>query len=160
MGGGVSFSCKNQNSSYAMDQYGSFSGEGIFLVASCLRNHDKPCPDGSPDVYANSDLVCMRVRSHCYTEKNLHGSAFRSHIICATVQVFEGQTLPQSVTESASVPCKRPVAAQVKKFVCSRINAPHDYLRISFVQKQRLNICVKVISTLKINSFFFFVTLF
>ena len=31
------------------------------------------------------------------------------------------------------------------------MNAPHDYLRISFVQKQRLNICGKVISALKIN---------
>ena len=96
MGGEVSFSCKNQNSSYAMDQYGSFSGEGIFLVASCLRNHDKPCPDGSPDVYAYSDLVCMRVRSHCYTEKNLHGSAFRLHGTRGTMQVFEWQSVQVS----------------------------------------------------------------
>ena len=95
----------------------------------------------------------------------MHGSAFRLHVVCATVEVSERQTLPQSVTEFASVPCKRPVAAQVKNsfvqnFVQARINAPHDYLRISFVQKQRLNICGKVISALKINSFFFSVNLF
>ena len=60
------------------------------------------------------------------------------------------------------VPCKRPVAAQVnnsfvpEKFVRARVNAPHDYLRINFVQKQRFNICGKVISALKINSFSFF----
>ena len=94
-------------------------------------------------------------------DKNLHGSAFRLHVICASVQVFERQTLLQSVKEFASVPCKRPVAAQVNNsffqtFVRARINAPHDYLRISFVQKQRFNICGKVISALKINSFSFF----
>ena len=93
MGGEVSLSCKSQNWSYAVDQYGSSRGQGIFLVASCLRNHDKLCPDGPVDVYANLDPVCIRVRSHCYTEKNFHGSAFGLHGTRGTMQVFERRSV-------------------------------------------------------------------
>ena len=88
MGGEVSLSCKNLNSSYAMDQKRSSRRKGIFLAASCLRNQDKLCPDGPLDVYANLDPVCMRVHSNLYTKKNLHGSAFRLHGTRGTIQVF------------------------------------------------------------------------
>ena len=93
MGGEVSLSCKSENWSYAVDQYGSSRGQGIFLVASCLRNHDKLCPDGPVDVYANLDPVCIRVRSHFYPEKNLHGSAFGLLGTRGTMQVFERQSV-------------------------------------------------------------------
>ena len=76
----------------------SFSLFLCFSDYSALDNGQFQLKIYLPMFFKQTQTPFTRVRTNFWADKNLHGCAFRLHGTRVTVQVFERQTLLQSVT--------------------------------------------------------------